>query len=459
MVDIAVSCKKFVTIDPPVSQTVSANVFNNASSATSALLNIYQQMYQNSASYNISVSNGLLSDELTYSGSNNVQNIQYYTNSMSALSGDLGPWSTAYQYIYQANAIIENLSNNSLSPLIVKQLTGEAKFVRAFWTFYLTNFYGDIPLVLSTDYNINAVMPRMPQNQVYRQIITDLENAKSLLNDHFVDGTDTSVTSERVRPTQWAAEALLARTYLYMQKYDSAEMYATQVINNALFRLPALDSVFLANSPEAIWQLATPLTSGSNNGTNTQDGHFFILTGAGDIQVSSRLVNAFESGDTRLNKWIGSITANNPSVTYYFPFKYKIRNDPNPSNTEEYTMVLRLGEQYLIRAEARAQQANIDGAKSDLDMIRMRAGLGSTTAGDKTALLSAILHERQAELFTEWGHRWLDIVRTGSADSIMGTPGNVCQTKGGTWNSNWQLYPIPQGERNNDPSLTQNNGY
>src|SRR5438552_17436425 len=113
-------------------------------------------------------------------------------------------------------------------------------------------------------------------------------------------------------------------------------------------------------------------------------------------------------------------------------------------------MYLRLAEQYLIRAEARTQENNISSAQTDLNVIRSRAGLGPVTASDKASLLAAILHERQVELFTEWGHRWFDIKRTGTVDATMTV---VTSQKGGTWNTNQQWYPIPQSELQNDVNL------
>jgi len=124
----------------------------------------------------------------------------------------------------------------------------------------------------------------------------------------------------------------------------------------------------------------------------------------------------------------------------------------------EYTMVLRLAEQYLIRAEARAQQNNLSAAQSDLNVIRTRAALSPTTANTQSTLLTAILHERQVELFSEWGHRWFDIKRTGNVDAVMGN-GGACAAKGGVWNTNWQLYPIIQLQLQLNPALVQNSGY
>ncbi len=82
-------------------------------------------------------------------------------------------------------------------------------------------------------------------------------------------------------------------------------------------------------------------------------------------------------------------------------------------------MVLRLAEQYLIRAEARAQQNNLSGAQDDLNTIRARAGLDNTAANTQTSLLAAVMHERQVEFFCEGGQRWFDLTRTGQANAVL----------------------------------------
>src|SRR5690606_28078371 len=118
--------------------------------------------------------------------------------------------------------------------------------------------------------------------------------------------------------------------------------------------------------------------------------------------------------------WIGNVTSQ--SETYYFPYKYKISSGQDPWN--EYPMVLRLAEQYLIRAEARAHQNKLPEAIADLDAIRERAGLLSIAnikpGIGQAELLDAILQERRVELFAEWGHRWFDLKRTAQADAILG---------------------------------------
>lgn len=449
-------CKKFVDAGAPPTQMVTLNVFKTATAATAALQNIYVQMYNTTEFYNLEYETGLLSDELKdYSGGSVA--VQYYTNSLTSESY-FGPWSNAYNFIFQANAILEGLQDNdAINPAIVRQLTGEAKFVRAFWNFYLTNCYGDVPLANSTSYTTNRTLARTLQADVYKQIIKDLTDAQGLLSDRFVDASDTTETVERVRPSKWAATALLARAYLYTKDYGNAEIQSTAVINyTQYFSLETdLNNVFKANSLEAIWQLGVPLP----NQYNTPEGYFFILHGEPSTQaISDQLVNAFEPNDKRFTDWINSYTTPDMSMTYYYPFKYKVFNDVTVS---EYSTILRLSEQYLIRAEARAHGAGtgLPGAISDLNEIRNRAGLPDYSGTeDAVSVSSAILHERQVELFTE-GHRWFDLVRTNNANAVMGAPGNVCQSKGGSWSADWQLFPIPQADRSRNLNMSQNNGY
>jgi len=455
------SCKKFVQIPAPVTQLVTTSTFSNSGSATAAVTSLYTQMQF--SSFNMSQTCGLLSDELNIGLTNNTSLIHYFKNAMASSSGTYaGPWVEAYKYIYQANTIIEQLDHsNALNKAIKDQLEGEAKFVRGFWFFYLVNCYGDIPLVLSSDYTINANIARSPKNKVYQQIVADLTDAENLLSSNYVDGTDTTNTSERVRPTKWAAISLLARVYLYTKDFVNAEKMSTIVINNnSVYGIvDSLNDVFKANSKETIWQLAVPLPTT----INTQDGYNFILIvppasggTANTSLISSMLLDSFETGDLRRIKWIGAYTTKGiPAISYYFPYKYKVYRS---SNVTEYTMILRLAEQYLIRAEARAQQgSNLNDAIADLNMIRHRAGLADYMGTiDKTSILAAILHEREVEFFCEWGHRWFDLIRTGNSNAVMSV---ITPLKGGDWSSDWQLFPIPQGEINLDHNLIQNPGY
>ena len=121
----------------------------------------------------------------------------------------------------------------------------------------------------------------------------------------------------------------------------------------------------------------------------------------------------------------------------------------------DLSTVLRLAEQYLIRAEARAKQGKITGvnsAESDINVIRNRAGLGNTTANTQADILLAVEQERKSEFFTEWGHRWFDLKRTGRTTAIL-SPYKP------NWQASKELFPIPESQLINDPNITQNPGY
>jgi len=452
-------CRKFVEIPPPSTVIVTASVFNNDGAAHAALASIYADFFATNMSYTVSSQMGLLADELS---NLNDPFISFYQNAVLP-SNTSSLWNVAYTLIYEANAVVEGLSGyTGVTPQIAQQLTGEAEFVRAFCHFYLVNAFGDVPLVTSTDYTVNARVARTPKDQVYKQIISDLLSAGQLLNVNYVNKSDTASTSERARPNKATASALLARVYLYAGKYDSAEIFATSVINDARFSLNTdLNNVFQSDNSEAIWQVKT-ITP--DPGYPTADGNNYILvaaTGAANMLITPWLLSSFEPGDVRMANWISSYT--DGTSTWYFPYKYQVHdNANNPNNRAEAVMILRLGEQYLIRSESRAQQNNISGALDDLNIIRHRAGLGDYGgATDQASMLAGILHERQVELFCEWGNRWFDLIRTGNVNAVMGTPGNICQQKGGIWNPDGYqaLLPIAQSEILTNHNLVQNSGY
>ncbi len=459
---ITLGCKKIIQLDAPITSTNASNVYASDATAAAVLTGMYIKMSSGNivtgGFSSMSFLPGLSADELTLNnGVTNSTYVNYYRNGLTNLNGEF--WNTLYPAIFTANSAIEGLTNSTtLTPAVKQQLLGEAKFIRAFCYFYLINLYNDVPLAISSDWQVNSSLYRTPKAQVYQEVVADLKDAQNLLSSNYLKADLLVTTSERVRPTKWAATALLARVYLYIGDYVDAEAQATVVINNSsLYSLTTLNNTFLKNSIEAIWQLQTVTT----NPSNTWEGLLFVLPSAGPnsndypVYLSNNITNSFESGDQRKTSWVGSVTPNPPgTATYYYVNKYKI--GAGSGSVSEYSTVLRLAEQYLIRAEARAQQNNVSGAQSDLNAIRTRAGLSNTSANDKPSLLTAVMQERKVELFTEWGNRWLDLKRTNTVDAVM-TP--IAITKGGTWQTTDQLYPIPLTELQKAPQLVQNPGY
>jgi len=471
------SCKKLVESPPPTDIVAETNVYSVDAAAISVLNGIYIGMSGGSfqGRFSISLFAGLSADEITLSSVKTGSSyVDYYQNSLSVINGTGSDvWSPLFKNIFKCNAAIEGLTSeksSGLTPAIRQQLLGEARFMRAFFYFYLVNLFGDLPLVITTDPEVNTSLARSSQGDVYQQIITDLLQAKELLNANFLDGTLLNSTTERIRPTKWAAIALLARVYLYTGEYAKAEEEASAVIaNKSLFgnSLPLLKDVFLKNSQEAIWQIQP-----TDANFNTTEAQTLILDASGPndysnpVYLSNTLLNSFEPGDQREvnGNWINSVKIG--AATYRFPFKYKLNlYDPSitsysgTANMQEYFMVLRLGEQYLIRAEARGQQGNLIGADDDLNLIRTRANLGPLAPADKDGLLLAILHERQVELFMEWGHRWLDLKRTGKVNEVM-TKVTPLKANGAPWKTYQQFYPLPKAsDLDKAPNLHQNPGY
>lgn len=466
-----IGCKKIIEVDPPANAVTQQNVYTNDQTATAVLTNIYRAM---ASGYTVTVAKfmGLMSDEFGLMSGADIVHTAYYTNSLYSTSqlantgNDI--WNLSYSYLFNCNSAIEGLTaSNSLTPYVKNQLLGEAYFIRAWLYFYLVNIYGDLPIVIATDPQNNRQLSRSSTADVYNLIIEDLLRAQELLNISFVDGQLKPYTAnpERVRPTYWAATALLARVYLYTGYPLKAEMEASKVINNReKFQLVKYADVFRKNSREAIWQLQ-PIESG----WNAYEGRTFNL-GAAPAGVSSTkpvflskfLLREFDMNDERRKQWVDSLIFG--GTTYYFPVKYKMgernSNVTSISALTEYSMMLRLGELYLIRAEARARQNNLVEAVTDVDSLRKRASLPlvekTNPSITQSVLLDTVLHERQVELFSEWGHRWLDLIRYGKVNDVMSV---VTSQKGGTWENTDVLLPIPFYDIFYNPKLTQNEGY
>ncbi|HTL09817.1 MAG TPA: RagB/SusD family nutrient uptake outer membrane protein [Chitinophagaceae bacterium] len=440
------ACKKAVQVDLPVTELTSASVYTNDLKATAAMLGIYSRMAGSSfapgAMQSISVVTALSADELQdYSFS--TANTEFYLNGITPANGsNLAIWRTCYQLIYQANAVMEGLDGaTGVSPAVKQQLRGEALFMRAFLHFYLVNLWGDVPFISTTDYRANASVARLPVAAVYQQIMADLTLASKLMKEEYMD-------ADRSRPNKYAALALQARVQLFMGDWQKAAEAASAVIANGNYQLvadPAL--VFQRSSMETIWQLYPVFPN-----YNASEGYYYMLTDAPSyVALPASFVQSFEAGDLRREQWINSYTGN--GQTFFFPYKYRVRY---AADVTECSIVLRLAECYLIRAEARARLGMLTGngsAAEDLDIVRSRASLPASNAQTLEEILLAIENERRFELFTEWGHRWLDLKRWKRADAVLG------QAKAPHWQSRDTLYPVPLKELLNNQHLTQNNGY
>lgn len=445
---ISFSCKKFIQVDLPENQLSSEIVFTSDLTAKSAAMGIYAKMKGGS------VSNGyggytyfcaLTADELQFMYQGPAQeNYSFNDNAILSTSSIIAnTWSDHYNVIFNCNTVMEGLASaTGVSAAVKDQLKGEALFIRAFYHFYLVNLFGKVPYITTTDYRVNTVAEKAEISAIYAGIIQDLTEAKQLLTDDYA-----FANGHRSRPNRSTVSALLARVYLYNRQYAAAESESSAVIENPLYDLVALDDVFLIDSKESIWQVeerpGVYYTTGGNLFTNPGSRI--------DQSITDHLFNSFESQDSRFHSWIVTYVDN--GITKHTPAKYK--DDYTATALREANTVLRLAEQYLIRAEARAMQDKLTGANSavsDINKIRDRADLGDVTVTTKEGILSAIADERRHEFFLEAGHRWFDLKRTGRADAVLGPIKPQ-------WTANDTLYPLPFQETLINKKLTQNEGY
>lgn len=439
------SCDQFVSIEPPENRLEEGLVFSNEAAALSAVYGVYANMVAS----NLLICNGastlypaLSADELIYTGAD-PELLSFFSNSVIADNGTgiySRLWVAAYRNIYFANAVIEGLEKAVNIPVTTSWLLkGEMLVIRSLNFFLLANLFGDIPLVISTDYRINGTMSRTPIDEVYVRIIEDLKKAKTLLENNDV------AAESRFRVNEFAASTLLARVYLYVGEWQLAEAESTYVISSGQFHLEQdINKIFQPSSMETIWLL-------SNDYRNTAEGITFIPaspTNPPTYALTDYLLGAFETGDLRKDNWLGINTIEDNM--YYYPYKYKERSS---TAVIEYNIVFRMAELYLIRAESKAHGNDIEGALADLNQIRRRATLGEVKDLTQSETLDAIYKERQVEFFCEWGHRWFDLKRTGRATAVL------AERKQPNWDETDVRYPIPAGELLTNTFLKQNPGY
>lgn len=433
------SCESYLEPELSPDKIFNEDVFSNETTTTAALYGIYADYMLNTeptaiSNGGLSVFGGLCSDELF---DFSLQYAPYNKNEVPV--NDFGAvytfWSSSYKLIYSANAILEGVQKSNLKESFKNQVMGEAYFVRAFNHFYLQQIYGNIPIINTTDYTVNVTKRQAAPEEVFSFVLEDLKKAESLLTDQYP-------TADKLRPNNHVVQALMARVYLYHQEWANARDNATAVINGGYQIEPDLTKVFAKSSSETLWELMP-----SNRiSFSVNEAFWFTPGGQPNYTLTDAFFSTIESGDKRRNQWVHSVEY--LGKTYYYPNKY----DPDGGQN---SVVFRLSEQYLIRAEAYAELSNLTDAKNDLNKIRtLHGNLGEYSGPDtKNGILDAILQERKAEYFGEWGHRWFDLKRTGKIDEVLKA------LKPATWQSTDVLWPIDVKELQVNSFLVQNKGY
>lgn len=342
-----------------------------------------------------------------------------------------GIWSTAYDGINVANNVIQKLP--TIEGMTIEEqdrALGELYFIRALNHFNLLNYFGGVPIKLEPTVGAgNLDVPRNSVNEVYAQIIADLTFAADNL----------STSSNKTRASKFAAKALLARVYLYQKDYPQAIAMATDVINSGNYSLLSnYQAVFTDESSESIFEI---YFSQLERNRIAEYNFPTSLNGRREVEPSADLLSSYQTGDTRFDA----------SLAFAGTNAYAIKYDDLSLGTDN-VIVLRLADMYLIRAEAEANlpTANDQTVRDDINKIRNRANLGSTSESSIPKLIRIIENERRFEFAFE-GHRWFDLIRTNRAINVLPNVKSINQI----------LFPIPLDEllTNKDPGMVQNPGY
>lgn len=416
----------------PVDQLPSESAITDGPTAHSALIGAYDAL-QDLAYYG---NDFVVLGDLSADNAEHVGTYQFLgdvdRNQIRADNSAItGVWQAIYSAISRDNAIIAKVPGIAeMDETERNEILGEAYFLRALSFHDLVKLWGDVPMPLQPAASPEeaAAYTRTPAAQVYDQILSDLNQAGSLITEE----TQTRQAS------LGAVRALRARVDLYLQNWQGAIDNADSVYEMGYTLAPSFASLFTpegTDTPEDIFRIS--FTAVEYN----EVGYYYLWDGRNEVDPTEDVYDAFEDGDARRD-W--SIREDDG---YFEGTKF-----PTTVGAEDLH-VIRLGEVILIKAEALAHQGEPELAVDEYNKLRVRAGLAPHEYGvdvhNQDEVLAAIAHERRVELAFE-GDRWPDLVRTGQAVSVLGLPPErAYQT----------LYPIPAREITVAPGLTQNPGY
>ncbi|WP_051633140.1 RagB/SusD family nutrient uptake outer membrane protein [Thermonema rossianum] len=354
---------------------------------------------------------------------------RYVAENANQIYAHYGFWFNAYTVINYANYAIDKveqlLADGKISQSTANQIKGQALFLRALCHFDVARAYGYEPGKEVNGFNLSAVIrtapikgasdaepkPRATNTEVYTQVKNDLLEAINLLN-----GNDPANAPRRAGKA--AAEALLARVYLYEGDYPNAETYAQNALSSTTatisaaadvvsdwdaLTVPHPESIFeLDINPTIDWSTVDGLNNSLSSLTNNiaSNGNNFSVQASADLLA---LLNA-EAGDVRIGFW------DQDTQTGFWRLLKWLGGKGGDVNCRNIP-VIRYSEVLLIQAEAEARQGKDSEAQTTINILRSNRGLTNTTATG-SALIDVIMNERRKELMFE-GHRFFDLKRLG----------------------------------------------
>jgi len=468
------SCDKDLDVAPQ--ENISAEDFlNNPQNATALVNGVYNKMLDwDMSSFSWIGVTSITSDDAdkgstpgdSGSDKNKLDALQFESN----LTSFKDVWDSRYSGIYRANTALFYFDKLTIDPTLKFRLIGEAKFLRALWYFDLVRCFGGVPLV-TTKIDLNdietvnsTVYARKTKQETYAQIEADLLDAIEKLP---LKGQYSS--NDLGRASKGSAQALLAKVYLYQEKWQDAFNMSGEVIVSGQYSLMTdYSNVWREvgeNGSESIFEVQATLNKGIAGYSDVQGPRGTPDLGWGFNSPSLALANSYEAGDLRKNATIlfvqstpftlwdgfqGSPTWNNPRYNYKSYQSSVLESwNGNKGETAKNLRILKYSDILLIRAEAAFQLGQTQEALDKVNMLRTRAGLTELTS----LTIQQLYNERRWEMAMEHD-RWFDLVRTGQAAAAMTANGKTFIV--GTH----ELFPIPASAiLQSNGLLTQNPGY
>jgi hypothetical protein len=393
-------------------------------------------------------------------------------------------WNNSYAGIMKANAAINNIPSVTMDREMQARLIAEAKFLRGLYYFNLVRFFGDLPLVTKLESIDDAMGPRISKEQVYAQIIQDLSDAETALP---LRSQYTSV--DEGRATRGAAKILLGKVYLTRGDFAAARDKLAEVVEHEAEYGYGLHTNYADNwnteteaGIEAVFYIEFKKPPMPSNGEMGLAGPKYSVPG-GNIGVANsneadiptqELWDAFDEKDLRrpVNlRYEFYSYIENTNVMSSIPLfaKYWIEGLTAVNQCDINMHILRYADALLMYAEALNEEGQSAEAHQALNRVRERAfgdKSGNFSGLSKEEFRAKILDERRLEFPIE-GHRWFDLVRTGTLIQRMKEHSNyeagVAERNktdiAANIKDHMTLMPIPQRELDLNPELTQNPGW
>ncbi|MCW2263050.1 MULTISPECIES: RagB/SusD family nutrient uptake outer membrane protein [Sphingobacterium] len=357
-------------------------------------------------------------------------------------------WDNFYTVISRANYAIKYIPQafGDEDSELKKQLLGQAHALRALAYFYLVRIWGEVPLVIEPYEGLGQDL--FVKKNTEAEVLAKVEEDLMLATENCA--TNYSGAGNRVLITKGAAYAFLTQLYMWQKKYAQAIEMSEKVLADPQYTLVSIEdwnNIFVkGSSAESIFEV------GYNEVQTNNLRIWYAMGSDSDYVPSTSFIASIEPGDLRKPRIYDVSQVQPRKIWKFFGQGF---NDESPEPSAGNMVLTRVADILLLKAEA---HANLNQPVESLDLlnrIRIRAGLVALDQNKANIqfgnLLTGILHERSIELSFE-GHRWFDLVRTGTAISTMKPINGLSDNRNLLW-------PIHEGELLKNPNLKQNEFY